>query len=226
MTPPKKSPPSVSQNHKSYSRGEEIANAVTHGIGTGLSVAGLTLLVVLAILYGDVSQIVSFSIYGSSLIVLYLASTLYHSFQNPPVKQVFRIIDHSAIYLLIAGTYTPFLLLCMRGAWRWALLGVVWGLAIMGIVFKAFFTNRFRKVSVLAYILMGWLCVIALREMLATIPSGGLVLLVAGGVIYTAGIVFYVWKRVPYNHAIWHLFVMGGSICHYLAILLYLTPAA
>ena len=226
MTPLKKSPPSVSQNPKPYSLGEEIANAVTHGIGTGLSVAGLTLLVVLAILHGDVSRIVSFSIYGSSLIILYLASTLYHSFQNPPVKQVFRIIDHASIYLLIAGTYTPFLLLCMRGAWRWALLGVVWGLALVGIGFKAFFTNRFRKVSVLAYILMGWLCVIALREMLATIPSGGLILLVVGGVIYTVGIIFYVWKRVPYNHAIWHLFVMGGSICHYLAILLYLTPVA
>jgi len=211
MTPPKTKPPSVSQNPKSYSLGEEIANAVTHGIGTGLSVAGLTLLVVLAIL---------------SLIILYLASTLYHSFQNPPVKRVFRIIDHSAIYLLIAGTYTPFLLLCVRGAWRWALLGVVWGLALLGIGFKAFFTNRFRKISVLAYILMGWLCVIALREMLATIPSGGLILLAVGGAIYTVGIIFYVWRRVPYNHAIWHLFVMGGSICHYVAILLYLTPVA
>ena len=226
MMPPKSSPPGVSQNHKFYSRGEEIANAVTHGVGTGLSIAGLTLLVVLAILYGDVWQIVSFSIYGSSLIILYLASTLYHSFQNPPVKRVFRIIDHSAIYLLIAGTYTPFLLLCMRGTWRWVLLGVVWGLALLGIGFKAFFTNRFRKISVLAYILMGWLCVLALREMLATIPSGGLILLAAGGIIYTGGVIFYIWRRVPYNHAIWHLFVMGGSICHYLAILLYLTPAA
>jgi len=226
MTPLKKRPPSVPQNHESYSLGEEIANAITHGIGTGLSIAGLTLLVVLAILHSDVSRIVSFSIYGSSLIILYLASTLYHSFQNPPVKRVFRIIDHSAIYLLIAGTYTPFVLLCMRGAWRWAFLGVVWGLALLGIGFKAFFTNRFRKISVLAYVLMGWLCVIALKEMLATIPSGGLILLAVGGIVYTVGIIFYVWRRVPYNHAIWHLFVMGGSICHYFAILLYLTPTA
>lgn len=225
MTPQKKSPPGVSQNHQPYSRRDEIANAVTHGIGTGLSIAGLTLLVVLAILYGDVARMVSFSIYGSSLIILYLASTLYHSFQNPPVKRVFRIIDHASIYLLIAGTYTPFLLLCMTGAWRWVLLGVVWGLALLGIGFKAFFTNRFRKASVLAYILMGWLCVIALREMLASIPSGGLILLAAGGVIYTVGVIFYVWKKVPYNHAIWHLFVLGGSICHYFAILFYLAPA-
>ena len=217
---------SVSRNHKPYSLREEIANAITHGIGTGLSVAGLTLLVVLATLRGDVSRVVSFSIYGASLVILYLASTLYHSFGNPPVKRVFRIIDHASIYLLIAGTYTPFLLICVQGAWRWVLLGIVWGLALLGIGFKAFFTDRFRRVSVLTYILMGWLCVIALRQMLVAIPPGGLILLATGGVIYTLGVVFYVWRRLPFNHAIWHLFVLGGSICHYLAVFLYLLPVA
>lgn len=213
------------QFHKSYSLDEEIANAITHGIGTGLSVAGLTLLVVLATLYGDVWRIVSFSIYGSTLILLHLASTLYHSFQHLRVKQVFKIIDHGSIYLLIAGTYTPFLLVSMRGAWGWTLLGVIWGLALLGVGFKILFIHRFRKLSTLTYILMGWLCVIALKQMLVSIPPGALVWLAVGGVVYTVGVIFLAWHKLPYNHAIWHLFVLGGSICHYFAILFYLLPA-
>jgi len=220
-----KQPKRVNRILPSYTVKEEIVNAVTHGIGTGLSVAGLTLLVVLATLRGDVSRVVSFSIYGASLVILYLASTLYHSFQSPRVKGVFRVIDHASIYLLIAGTYTPFLLICLEGVWRWALLGIVWFLALAGVGFKAFFTNRFRRVSVLAYIAMGWLSVIGLRQLLVAVPLGGLLLLAAGGITYTVGVVFYSWKRLPYNHAIWHLFVMGGSICHYFAVLLYLLPA-
>lgn len=215
----------VPQNHRLYSLGEEIANGITHGLGAGLSVAGLTLLVVLAALYGDVWRVVSFSIYGSTLIILYLASTLYHSFQHPRVKRVFRIIDHASIYLLIAGTYTPFLLVSMRGAWGWTLLVVIWGLALLGIGFKVLFTHHFQKLSTLAYVLMGWLCVIALKEALVSIPPGGLIWLAVGGVVYTVGVVFYAWKKLPYNHAIWHLFVLGGSTCHYFAILLYLLPA-
>jgi len=211
--------------YKSYSLGEEIANAITHGIGTGLSVAGLTLLVVLAALYRDAWRIVAFSIYGSTLIILYLASTLYHSFQKPRVKLVFQVIDHAAIYLLIAGTYTPFLLVGIPGAWSRTLLGVVWGLALIGVVFKAFFIHRFRTLSTLAYILMGWMGVIAWKDALAYIPRGGLVWLGVGGVIYTVGVIFYAWRKLPYNHAIWHLFVLGGSICHYFAILFYLSPA-
>ena len=218
--------PDTSKNHKLYTIGEEIANGITHGIGTGLSVAGLTLLVVLAALYGDVWRIVSFSIYGSTLIILYLASTLYHSFQHPRVKRIFRTIDHASIYLLIAGTYTPFLLVSMRGAWGWTLLVVVWGLALLGVGFKVLFTHRFQKLSVLAYILMGWISVIALKEALNTIPTGGLVLMAVGGVVYTVGVIFYAWKKLPYGHAIWHLFVLGGSMCHYLAVLFYLLPAA
>ena len=208
-----------------YSLGEEIANTITHGIGAGLSVAGLTLLVVLAGLYGDVYQIVSFSIYGATLVILYLASTLYHGFQHPRVKRVFKVIDHASIYLLIAGTYTPFLLVRVRSAPGWTLLIIVWGLAILGVGFKAVFVNRFQKVSVLTYILMGWLSVVAGKEMLTNIPAGGLIWLAVGGVVYTVGVIFYVIKRIPYNHAIWHLFVLGGSICHFFGILFYLAPA-
>jgi len=215
------------QPHRLRTLGEEIANAITHGIGAGLSVAGLTLLVTLAtVRSGDVWHIVSFSIYGTTLVLLHLASTLYHSFQVPRVKLVFKIIDYGSIYLLIAGTYTPFLLISLRGVWGWALLGVIWGLAVAGIVARSLFIGRFRKLSVLTYVLMGWLCVIAFKEMLARIPFGGLILLVAGGIVYMLGIIFYAWKKLPYNHAIWHLFVMGGSICHYFAVLFYLLPKA
>ncbi|MFQ5400382.1 MAG: hemolysin III family protein [Anaerolineae bacterium] len=207
-----------------YTLGEEIANSITHGIGTALSVAGLTLLVVLAAIYGDTWRVVSFSIYGSSLVLLYLASTLYHSIQNPRIKQVLRVFDHAAIYLLIAGTYTPFLLVNMRGAWGWSLFGVVWGLALTGVVFKSFFIGRFERLATVAYVLMGWLVVVAFKEMLAAVPPGGIALLVAGGAVYTIGVVFYAWEKLPYNHAIWHLFVLGGSICHFFAILFHVLP--
>ncbi len=216
----------LAKNLKHYSLGEEIANSVTHGIGTGLSVAGLTILVVLAALFGDAWQVVSFAIYGSSLIILYLASTLYHGLQNPTAKAVFKRIDHASIYLLIAGTYTPFLLVGIRGAWGWTLLVIVWGLALLGVGFKALFIYRYQKLSVLTYVLMGWLSVVAFKEMLLNIPSGGLILLATGGVLYTVGIIFYIWRKLPYNHAIWHLFVLGGSMCHFFAILFYLSPAA
>jgi hemolysin III len=208
-----------------YSLGEEIFHSISHGIGVALSVAGLTLLLVLAVLYGNPAQIISFTIYGVTLIVLYLASTLYHSFQDPRVKQVFKRIDHASIYLLIAGTYTPFLVVAIQGVWGWALLVIIWGLALLGISFKTFFIHRFKKLSVLTYILMGWLCVVALNEMIANIPPGGLIWLAAGGIFYTVGVIFYVMKNVPYTHAVWHLFVLAGSICHFFAVLLYLAPA-
>ncbi len=209
---------------KSYTRGEEIANSLTHGVGAALSVAGLTALLVLAFLYGDGWRIASFSIYGSTLIILYLASTLYHSFQHPRAKKIFRIVDHISIYLLIAGTYTPFMLISLKGPWGWSLFGVIWGLALLGMISKIFFIQRFRRLSLALYILMGWLCIIALREMLLHIPPGGLAWLAAGGICYTVGVVFYVWHKLPYNHAIWHLFVMAGSMCHYFAILFYVLP--
>lgn len=211
---------------KSCSVGEEIANCITHGIGAGLSAVGGIVLVALAIWYGDLSRIVSFSIYGITLFILYLASTLYHSFRDPRLKRIFRIIDHVAIYLLIAGTYTPFLLVGLQGAWGWTLLGVIWGLALLGIGFKTVFVQRFSKLSILTYLAMGWLCVIAVQEMLIRIPAGGLVWLAIGGMLYTVGVIFYAWRRLPYSHAIWHLFVLGGSICHYVAVLIYLLPGA
>jgi len=209
---------------KLYTTGEEIANAVTHGIGTALSLVGLGFLIALARSHGTLSDVVAFCIYGVSLVLLHLASTLYHSLQPPRVKMVFRVIDHSSIYLLIAGTYTPFLWVGLRGAWGVTLLCVIWALAIIGIVFKVVFKVRFRKLSVVGYLLMGWLVVIAARQLWLNIPHGGLVWLAAGGFFYTFGLIFYAWKRLPYNHAIWHMFVLGGSVSHYFAIVLYLLP--
>jgi len=214
----------TSSSSKFYSLGEEIANSIIHGIGAGLSIAGLTILMVLGALYGNAWHVVSFSIYGSSLILLYLASTLYHSFQKPKIKCVFEILDHVAIFVLIAGTYTPFMLVNLRGPWGWSLLGIIWGLAFLGIIFKLFFIERFERFSLLIYLLMGWLCLIAARQMLAEIPTGGLLWLISGGLLYTSGVLFYQWKNLRYSHAIWHLFVLGGSICHYFSILFYVLP--
>lgn len=202
-----------------YSLKEEIASSITHGIGAGLSVAGLTILVVLAAIYGDVWRVVSFSIFGSTLVILYLSSTLYHSFQNPRIKRVLRVLDHAAIYLLIAGSYTPFLLVSMRGIWGWTLFGVVWGMALLGMTFKVFFIGRFEVLATAGYVLMGWLSVLAFKEMLTKVPPGGITFLIVGGVVYTAGVIFYAWEKLPYNHAIWHLFVLGGSICHFFAVM-------
>ena len=203
---------------------EEIANSVSHGIGVGLSIAALALLVTFASLMGDPWRIVSFSIYGATLILLYLSSTLYHGFKRPTLKRLFRVFDHAAIYLLIAGTYTPFLLVTMRGAWGWSLFGIIWGLAVTGIVTTVLFMERLRILSVLTYLGMGWMVVIAIRPLVDSLPFGGMVLLAIGGVLYTLGVVFYILKRIPFNHAIWHLFVLGGSISHFFSILLYVLP--
>jgi hemolysin III len=211
---------------KRYSRREDIANAVSHGIGLMLSVAGLVVLAIIAIRRGTALHIVSCGVYGVSLVLLFAASTLYHSFQSPRIKHVFRIIDHSSIYVLIAGTYTPFTLVVFRGALGWTLFGLVWGLSVLGVVFQIFFVNRFKIFSVLVYLLMGWLVVIATHRVLATIPLGGILWLVAGGLTYTTGVLFYAWKKIPYNHAIWHLFVLVGSACHYFAVLFYVFPKA
>ena len=201
-----------------YNLREEIAASVTHGVGAGLSIAGLTLLIVLAAIYGDAWQVVAFSIYGTSLFLLYLASTLYHAIQNPRAKRVFRVLDHTAIYLLIAGTYTPFLLVGMRGAMGWTLLVTIWAMALAGIIWKIFFLGRLEILATIFYVLMGWLAIIGIKEMLVSIPTTGLILLVTGGLVYMLGIIFYAWKKFPYNHAIWHLFVLGGSILHFFAI--------
>ncbi len=203
---------------------EEVMNAVTHGIGTLLAVAGLVLLTVLAYLHGDIWHIVSFSIYGTTLVLLYLASTLYHSFTNERVKRVFKILDHSAIYLLIAGTYTPFTLVPLHGVLGWTVFGVVWGLAVIGIVFKVFFTGRFKLVSTICYLGMGWFIVFAIKPLLATVPALGMSWLFVGGLFYSLGSIFYLWKKIPYNHAIWHLFVLAGSVSHFIAVFFYVLP--
>ena len=207
-----------------FTLGEEIFHSITHGIGSGLSIAGLAILVVLAVLNGDLYQIVSFSIFGATLVILYLSSTIYHGLQQPKVKQLFKIFDHSAIYLVIAGTYTPFLIVGLKGTAGWTLLVVVWAIALIGITFKVLFIERFQIFSVVSYLLMGWLCVFVFREMLVSIPTGGLIWLAAGGVLYTIGVIFYALQKIPYMHAIWHFFVLGGSICHYFAVLLFLAP--
>ncbi len=207
-----------------YSRREEYANIATHAVGVVLSVVALVLMVAFARENGDPYFIVAVSVFGATLILLYLMSTLYHSFQHPKIKHVFRVFDHSCIYLLIAGSYTPFTLVSMREGWGWTLFGITWGLALCGIVFKIFFTKRFNLVSTLMYIALGWLVVIAAKPILGSVPPGGLVWLFAGGMLYTSGVVFYLWRRIPYHHAIWHVFVMGGSFCHFLAVYYYVRP--
>jgi len=203
---------------------EELANAVTHGVGLVLAIAGFVVLLVLAILRGTTWHVVACSIYGATLICLYTASTLYHAVVSPRVKRALRIFDHSAIYLLIAGTYTPFLLLNLRGPWGWSLFGVVWGLAVAGILFKFWFVGHFEFLSTAVYVAMGWLVVIAAKPVFAHVPTVTLLWLFAGGLFYSTGVIFYAWRRLPYSHAVWHLFVLAGSTCHYLAVLRSVLP--
>jgi len=207
-----------------YSQREETANQLTHAVGAVLGVVGLVLLVVVAQRHGDAWHVVSSAVFGAMLVLLYTASTLYHSFKAERTRQVLQKFDHAAIFLLIAGTYTPFVLVTLRGPWGWSLFGVVWGLAILGVVLKFWFAGRFRLVSTLIYLVMGWLVLIALKPLLAALPPGGMKLLVAGGLCYTGGAVFYLWKRLPYHHAIWHLFVLGGSACHWAAVFFFVLP--
>lgn len=207
-----------------YSLGEEIAHATTHGVGALLAIAGLTVLVAFATLYGDVWHITSSAIYGATLVLMYTASTLYHSIPLPRAKHVLRAIDHSSIYLLIAGTYTPFALVTLHGPWGWGLFFVTWSLALAGVVFKIFATGKFEKLSLSIYLAMGWCVLIAIKPLLRTLETGGLILLLAGGLAYTGGVVFYVWERLRYHHAIWHAFVLAGSVLHYFAILFYVIP--
>ncbi len=204
----------------------ETANAVTHGLGAILAVAALVLLVVFANAYGSIWHLVSFSIYGSTLVILYMSSTLYHSIQNPRVKSILRVIDHSAIYVLIAGTYTPFTLVTLRDGQGWVLFGVVWGLALAGIIYKTFFINRFEVISTLFYPVMGGLIVFFIRDLMANLALNGVILLAAGGVSYIFGMLFYAARDKLLMHAIWHLFVLGGSVCHFFAILFYVLPLA
>jgi hemolysin III len=206
--------------------GEEIANSVTHGVGFGLSVAGFVALVALTATRGTAVHIVSCAVFGAALMAVYLSSALYHGSRTPRARHVLKVVDHCAIYLLIAGTYTPFTLVTMQGGWGWTLFGVVWGLAACGIVFKVFLVHRFKLASTIFYVLMGWLVVIAIEPLAAVVPGGAIAWLLAGGLAYTAGTAFYLWKRLPYGHAVWHLFVLAGSLCHYFAVLFYVVPKA
>ncbi|MFH1000070.1 MAG: hemolysin III family protein [Bacteroidota bacterium] len=209
---------------KKYERKEEILNVISHGIGFLLSVAALVLLVVFASIDGSVWHIVSYSIYGTSLVVLYLASTLFHWSKKPSRRLKLNVFDHASIYVLIAGTYTPLMLVTLRGPWGWSLFGVVWGMAILGIVLKLFFTGRYNKISTMAYLVMGWVVVIALKSLIANLNTPGLIWLAIGGVSYSVGAVFYLLNKIPYNHAIFHLFVLGGSIAHFVTIFWYVLP--
>jgi hemolysin III len=211
-----------------YSLGEEIAHSVTHGVGIVLSIAGLAVMVAFAALRGNVWHVVGCSVFGATLVINYTASTVYHAIPGTFVraKRVLRMLDHSAIYLLIAGTYTPFCLVNLRGPWGWTLFGVVWGLAVLGIVFKVTLLGRLRVLSVLFYLAMGWLVIIAARPLGRSMALGGLVLLAAGGLAYTAGVAFYVARRIPYHHAVWHFFVLAGSTLHFFAVLFYVVPLA
>ena len=203
---------------------DELANALTHALGLALALAGLAVLVTLASLRGNARQIVSYSIYGVTLVLLYAASTAYHGVRLPRAKQVLRTLDHIAIYLLIAGTYTPFALISLRGAWGWSLLGIIWALAASGVVFKVFFIGRFPRASVVLYLGMGWLALIAVRQLFTHLPSTGLILLFSGGLCYSMGVIFFALDHRRFHHAIWHLFVLAGSICHFFAVLTSTLP--
>lgn len=209
---------------KFYDPLEEKINIITHAIGIGLSIIALVLLVVFAVLYGDVWHIVSFSIYGASLLALYSASTIYHSRQDLKWRYRFNIVDHSAIYILIAGTYTPFTLVTLNGTVGWVLFGVTWGIAAIGIIFKIFFTGRFDIVSTIAYVAMGWIVIFAINPLMNNLPINGLFWLFLGGIFYTLGAVIYAIQKIKFNHAIFHIFVLLGSISHFFAVFLYVLP--
>jgi hemolysin III len=204
---------------------EELANSLTHGVGLVLSVTGMAVLVALAVVRGTLWHVIGCCVFGASLVALYGASTLYHWARAPHRKRVLKVVDHAAIYLLIAGTYTPFTLVNLRGPWGWTLFGVIWTLSLTGIAVKVYHVNRFPILSPTVYMMMGWLGVVALKPLAESISTMGLIWLLAGGVFYSTGVIFYALKRVPFNHAIWHLFVLAGSICHYLAVLVGVVPS-
>ena len=207
-----------------YALGDEVASSVLHGIGILLSIAGLATLVAYAAMLGDARAVVASAVFGTSLILCYTASTLYHAIPGELPKRVLRTLDHIAIFLLIAGTYTPFTLIALPGAWGWSLFGTIWALAIAGSALELGLLRHSRKLAVLLYVAMGWVGMIAFKPLSAHLQTGGMVLLIAGGVAYTAGVPFYLARRMPYHHTVWHFFVLAGSVLHYLAVLLYVIP--
>jgi hemolysin III len=216
--------PASAEPRRQYTLGEEIVNAVIHGVGVVLSIVALVVLVSLAALRGTALHVVSVAVYGATLVILYLASTLYHSLSGTRARRVFRVIDHASIYLLIAGTYTPFTLVTLRGPWGWWIFGIVWAIALAGVTLEGFWGDRPKWVSAAVFLAMGWIIVFAIKPLLAALPPLGMQLLVAGGLAYTLGVIFYVLKRIPYMHAVWHLFVIAGSAFHFLAVLFAVLP--
>lgn len=209
---------------KKYLFFDELVNSITHGIGAVLGIVALVILIVSASLHGTIWHIVSFSIYGASLVILYTASTLFHSARNIRLKYKLNKLDHAAIFLLIAGTYTPFTLVTLRGPWGWSIFGVIWGIAILGVLSKIFFMSQTRNYAAYVYLAMGWVIVVAIKPLVANLAMGGLVWLGVGGLFYCLGVIFFLWKKLPFSHGIWHLFVLGGSISHFVAIYCYLLP--
>lgn len=206
-----------------YTFGEAIFNSITHGAGVLLSLAGLVTLVAITVSQGYVRSIISYGIYGLTLVILYVCSTIYHSAGSGKTRSIFRILDHASIYLLIAGSYTPITLVYLGGVWGWSLFGIVWGLAIVGVVLNMASFEKTKRFAFALYFLMGWLAVVAVRPMLLKAPPGLLAMILAGGLFYTAGIIFFTAKKIPFHHGIWHLFVLAGSACHFLGFLFYLT---
>ena len=204
---------------KRYTLGEEIFNSVSHGAGGMLAIAGTVVLIVIAALYSNAWGVVSSAIYGASMIILYTMSTLYHAITNKKAKSFFRIMDHNTIFILIAGTYTPYTLVPLRGSVGWTLFGIIWGAAIIGIVFNSISLEKAKKLSLVCYVAMGWAIIFAIKPMIASVTKTSLVFLLIGGIFYTAGIVFYAVKKIRYFHSVWHLFTVGGTVFHYFSIL-------
>jgi len=198
--------------------GEEKFNSITHGIGALMSIAGLVILINIALHKGNIWHLVSFTIYGVSMVLLYLASTLYHSFHKEKLKNLFARFDHAAIFLLIAGTYTPFLLTALRGTLGWVMFGIIWGVALVGVIIRSIYLTRYRKLMVALYLAMGWMFVFIAGPMIKNLPTLSVIFLFAGGIFYTIGVIFYAWRTLKFGHGIWHLFVLAGSIMHFFAI--------
>ncbi len=213
----------LAETHR-FSKGEELANAITHGIGAVLSLAGLVILIVFASIHGTTLHVVTFTIFGATMLLLYISSTLVHAFPPGKAKDLFEIFDHSSIYLFIAGSYTPFTLIVIQGTTGWTMFGIVWGLAIGGTIFKSFFVKKYLFTSTILYIAMGWMIVLGWKQIVDNLTISGVSLLVIGGLCYTIGAIFYVWRGFKYHHMVWHLFVIAGTTAHFFCVLFYLLP--
>ncbi|GAA5415728.1 UPF0073 inner membrane protein YqfA [Paraliobacillus ryukyuensis] len=213
----------MAETHR-FTNDEELANSITHGIGILISIAALVLLIVFASLQGSAWHVVSFTLFGATMVLLYTSSTILHSLRDGKAKDVFEILDHSSIYFFIAGTYTPFLFVVVQGTAGWTLFGIVWGLAIGGTIFKIFFVKKFLFISTILYIVMGWLIVFTWGPLTEKIAPNGIILLVIGGILYTVGAIFYMWRWFKFHHALWHLFVLAGTILHFFTVILYVLP--